>query len=99
MAQASPSSRLGLALPRLVWLCMHAGLAASDARLRLHALALALAWLCLAWCPRWLGAGRPSTDENVMTETEGAALAFFASALPSVPPYCFQVAPDQEGRR
>ena len=77
---------------------MHAGLAASDARLRPHALALALAWLRLAWCPRWLGAGRPSTDENVMT-TEGAALAFYASALPSVPPYYFQVAPDQEGRR
>ena len=34
-----------------------------------------------------------------MTETEGAALAFYASALPSVPPYYFQVAPDQEGRR
>jgi hypothetical protein len=49
MAPASyPRSRLGVALPRLVWLCMHAGLAASDAWPRPHALALALAWLCLA---------------------------------------------------
>ena len=49
MAQASrPRSRLGLAMPRLVWRCMNPRLAASDAWRRPHALALALAWRCLA---------------------------------------------------
>ena len=49
MAQASrPRSRFGLAPPHLAKLCAHAGLAASDAWHRPHALTLALAWLCLA---------------------------------------------------
>ena len=39
--------------------------------------------------------GRPSTVEKAMTRAERSALAFYASALPSIPPYFFQVAPDQ----
>ena len=49
-AQASRQrSRLGLTLLRPVGLGMYARLAASDAWLMPHALAPALAWLCLVW--------------------------------------------------